>query len=252
MYLDGNRFYSENVRFTPIGKGAHIMDQRIGWSDSESTALQFVGGNLDVSTTNGPYAANGVFGGARFAEVMAFRYYLPAAQRAQIRNALGVKWFGTEKYALEFAFGDVSVSQGAALSMPYADVSVTNLAIAGSLSARSVAVEKSLVIAGDSAVPAPVSLKPGATVSLRGREDGFFELQADSVALGDRGTVAISDWEGVVCGQSFRIIKSSSVSGAASAWKARRPDGAMKAHLEAKADGIYVTFVSGGTKIIVR
>ena len=78
------------------------------------------------------------------------------------------------------------------------------------------------------------------------------ELSAGALSVEAKGRIEISDWEGLVCGQSFRIIKSSSISGAASSWKARRPDGAIKAHLEAKADGLYVTFVSGGTKIIVR
>ena len=136
--------------------------------------------------------------------------------------------------------------------MPYADAIVTNFAIAGSFSARSVTVEKVMGITGDSVVSASVTLKVGATVSLRNGEDGFCELEVESINLGDRGTITIPEWEGLVCGQSFRIIKSSSVSGAASSWKARRPDGAIKAHLEAKADGLYVTFVSGGTKIIVR
>ena len=252
MYLDGERLYSQYVRFTPIGKGLHMMDQKIGWSDTEATGLRFVGGNLDAFTTNGPYAAKGVFGGARFAEVMAFRYYLPDAQRAQIRNALGVKWFGTDNYSLEYAFDNIDVSPGAGLSFPYADVTVTNLAIAGDILARTVSIEKSLNVNGDSTVSAPLAMKSGGTISLSRDEDGFSELEVDSINLGSRGIISISDWEGIVCGQSFRVIKSSSVSGVPSGWKARRSDGVLKASFESKSDGLYLNIISGGTRILVR
>jgi hypothetical protein len=143
MWLDNVRFYSQYVRFTPIEKGVHIMDQRIGVAEGGS-GISVVGGNRDCATTNGPYAAQGVYGGVRIGEVMAFRHYLPVRQRTQIRNALGVKWFGTEKYSHGYGFEDVIISQGASLSLPYAEVSVTNLTIAGDFSSRSISVSTAL------------------------------------------------------------------------------------------------------------
>ena len=92
--------------------------------------------------------------------------------------------------------------------------------IAGDISARTVSVEKSLDVNGDSKVSASLSLKSGGTVSLLWDESGFSELEVDSINLGTRGTVEISDWEGIVCGQSFRIIRSADVSGSASGWSA--------------------------------
>jgi hypothetical protein len=72
------------------------------------------------------------------------------------------------------------------------------------------------------------------------------------VTFGERGIVEISDWEGLVCGQSLRVIKSGNVSGNVSGWKARRSDGVIKAYFSSESDGVYLNFVSGGTRIIIR
>jgi hypothetical protein len=86
----------------------------------------------------------------------------------------------------------------------------------------------------------------------RDEEGVFRELEADSVTFGERGIVEISDWEGLVCGQSLRVIKSGNVSGNVSGWKARRSDGVIKAYFSSESDGVYLNFVSGGTRIIIR
>jgi hypothetical protein len=252
MWLDNVRFYSQYVRFTPIEKGVHIMDQRIGVAEGGS-GISVVGGNRDCATTNGPYAAVGVYGGVRIGEVMAFRHYLPLGQRTQIRNALGVKWFGTEKYSHGYGFEDVTISQGASLSLPYAEVSVTNLTIAGDFSSRSISVSTALIVSGDSTVSAPLSLKSGGTFTLaRNGAGGFFAVEADAFSIEPKGRIEISDWDGILCGQSYRVVETASLTGNASGWSGRNADGTLKARFEKRTDGLYLKFESGGTRIIIR
>lgn len=252
MWLDNVRFYSQYVRFTPIEKGVHIMDQRIGVSEGGSS-ISVVGGNSDCATTNGPYAANGVYGGVRIGEVMAFRYALPMAQRTQIRNALGVKWFGTEKYSHGYGFENVVISQGASLSLPYAEVSVTNLTVGGNLSSRTISVSKTLAVTGDSTVSAPLSLKSCGTFTIVRNDAGdFFELEADAFSIESKGLIEISDWDGLLCGQSYRVVESSSLSGNVSGWSGRNADGTVKARFEMRSDGLYLKLESCGTRIIIR
>ena len=215
---------------------------------SSGASAQQIGGNASMNVY-GEAHMRGVAGGLRLGEMLLFRYPMPRDERFRIDAALRAKWFGS---ANPCNYDSMSISAGASLSMPYADAIVTNFAIAGSFSARSVTVEKVMGITGDSVVSASVTLKAGATVSLRNGEDGFCELEVESINLGDRGTITIPDWEGIVCGQSFRIIKSDNVSGVPSGWKARRADGVIKAHLVTKADGVYLDFISGGTRILVR
>ena len=234
MWLDNVRFYSQYVRFTSIDKGTHLMDQRIGDTDGGS-AISRVGGNQDCQTTNGPYAAKGVYGGVRFGETMAFRYALPKKQREQIRAALGVKWFGTETYSLRYGFEAVAVTNGAALAFPYADVTVTNLSLAGTVSARS------------------LTLPAGGTLTLPGDgADGFGEISVDSLTLGTGGHVVIPDVVGTaLIGRSFKIASSENISGKASAWRGSSGDRSLRVVLEKRADGLYARFEGNGMMMIV-
>ena len=185
----------------------------------------------------------------RLGELLLFRYHVPRAERFRIDGALRSKWFGSVN---EYLIENVVVTNGAAAVFPYTDLVLENLTLCGTVSACTVCVEKSLDVNGDSTVSAPLAMKSGGTISLSRDEDGFSELEVHSINLGSRGTISISDWEGIVCGQSFRVIKSSSVSGVPSGWKARRSDGVLKASLESKSDGLYLNIISGGTRIFVR
>ena len=252
MWLDNKRFYSQYVRFTPIDRGVHLMDQRIGDGEGGSS-IAFVGGNATCQTTNGPYAAKGMYGGVRIGESMAFRYALPMVQRTQIRNALGVKWFGTEKYSHCYGFENITISQGASLSLPYAEVSVTNLTVGGNLSSRTISVSKALAVTGDSTVSAPLSLKSGGTFTIVRNDAGdFFELEADAFSIESKGLIEISDWDGLLRGESYRVVESESLSGDASGWRGRNADSTVKARFEMRSDGLYLKFESCGTCIIIR
>ena len=252
MWLDNVRFYSQYVRFTAIGRGAHLMDQRIGNGDGGSS-LSRLGGNQDCQTTNGPYAAKGVYGGVRIGETMAFRYALPNKQREQIRMALGVKWFGTDTYSLKYGFEDVAVTNGAALTMPYADVAVTNLTLAGTISARSLAV-KNLDLTGEAVVSAPLTVGAGGRITLNWNGvDGFACATVSSLTIEAGGTLELN---GVgtppSCGSSYKVFGTETVSGSPAGWIWRSADRSMRVYLEKRAEGLYVTFGSGGFRVIFR
>jgi len=137
--------------------------------------------------------------------------------------------------------------------MPYADLMVTNLSIAGGISSRTITVEKSLRVTGNSHVSAPLSLKSGGTFTLvRNGAGGFFEVEADTFSIEPKGRIAISDWDGILCGQSYRVVETESLSGNASGWSGRNADGSVKARFEIRSDGLYLKFESGGTRIIIR
>ena len=251
MWLDNVRFYSQYVRFTPIEKGTHLMDQRIGDSDGGST-ISVVGGNQDCQTTNGPYAAKGVYGGVRFGETMAFRYALPKKQREQIRAALGVKWFGPDTYSLKYGYEAVAVTNGAAAAFPHADVTATNLTLAGTVSARSLSV-RNLEIAGDAAVSAPLALAAGGTLAVNWTGDGFAVAEAESLSIGTGGTLAIKGMDAIPpCGSEYKVVGAASVEGSAAGWIWHSADRSVRATLEKRADGLHVAFASGGVRIIFR
>ena len=252
MWLDNVRFYSQYVRFTVIERGVHLMDQRIGNGDGGSP-IGRIGGNQDCQTTNGPYAAKGVYGGVRIGETMAFRYALPKKQREQIRAALGVKWFGTDTYALRYGFRNVSVTNGATLAMPYADVTVTNLMLAGTISSRSLAV-RDLDLIGDAVVSAPLTVESGGRISFSWNGvDGFACADAFSFAIEAGGTLELNGMGALPpCGSSYKVVGTETVLGSADGWIWRSSDRSMRACLEKKADGLYLTFGSGGVRIILR
>ena len=139
------------------------------------------------------------------------------------------------------------------LLMPYADLSVTNLTIAGSMSAHAITVEKTLSLAGQSNVSGLLKIKSHGTLTLsRNAEGDFFELEADAVSIESKGLIEISDWDGLLCGESYRVVESESLSGDASGWSGRNADGTVKARFEMRSDGLYLKLESCGTRIIIR
>lgn len=216
----------------------------------EGVSTQQIGGNATEKNMNNVNAIRGVAGGLRLGELILFRYRMPRYERFRIDGALRAKWFNSVNPC---GYGSISIGFGASLYMPHADLTVTNLTIAGSIGARTVSVEKKLAVSGVALAQSSLALKNGCTILLERDEEGVFrELEADSVTFGERGIVEISDWEGLVCGQSLRVIKSGNVSGNVSGWKARRSDGVIKAYFSSESDGVYLNFVSGGTRIIIR
>ena len=186
-------------------------------------------------------------------ESMAFRYVLPMRQRQQIRAALGVKWFGTDTYSLKYGFEDVAVTNGAAAAFPHADVAVTNLALAGTVSAKSLAV-KNVDLLGDATVAAPLTVEAGGSIVLHGDgTDGFAEVSVDSLSIARGGSIVVPDvLDGRLCGRSYRVFSTANISGTGMGWSGKSADGSLRAQLESRADGLYLKFVSGGVRIIFR
>ena len=102
-------------------------------------------------------------------------------------------------------------------------------------------------------VSAPLSLKSGGTFTIARNDAGdFFELEADAFSIESKGLIEISDWDGLLCGESYRVVESESLSGDASGWSGRNADGTVKARFEMRSDGLYLKFESCGTRIIIR
>ena len=252
LRLDATDIGVTKVGTTMLGRGFHLADHQIG-AAYKSMSIDLVGGNETSKSTNGPYQVRGVFGGVHIGEFMAFRYHLPALQRSQIENALGVKWFGTEPYSLRYAFDSIAVANGAALDFPYADVTATNAHLAaGALSARSfIAVRLDLL--ENVQCEAPLTLADGGTLVLHGNAaDGFAAISAPSVALGERGNIDLSDIDvSSLLGRAYRIVASEIVTGTGDNWRGRSADGLAYAKMELRADGVYVRFCSG-LRVIIK
>ena len=243
----------------PIERGVHLADHDIGNGYDKPgifcTRFDLVGGNESCNSTNGPYGALGVYGGVRIGEIIAFRHHIPERLRENISSALGVKWFGTDDYSLEYHFDCITVTERAKLSFPYADVIATNLFAEGTLVARSLEV-KTLDISGGSVLEAELKMMQGGTIVLRYDGNGALaSCAANSFDVGEEGgKLDLSNVDPVdLIGRSFRIVETTSATGAIARWKGRpETQDAVYAVLESQADGVYVKFKGCGMRIVVR
>ena len=198
---------------------------------TEGVGVQQIGGNAtEVSAI--PDNVRGVAGGLRLGELLLFRYRMPTDERFRLDRALRAKWFGDANVC---SYDSLSVSAGAAVAFPYADVAITNLTLAGTVSARS------------------LTLPAGGTLTLLGDgSTGFGEISVDSLTLGTVGHVAVPDVMGTtLIGRSFKIASSESIVGRASAWRGCSDDRSMRVVLEKRADGLYARFEGNGMMMIV-
>ena len=186
----------------------------------------------------------------RLGELLLFRYRMPTDERFRLDRALRAKWFGDANVC---AYGSLAVSDGAAAAFPYADVAVTNLTLAGTVSARSLAV-KNLDVVGDAVVSAPLPVGSGGRLALNWNGvDGFACADASSFAIEAGGTLEVNGLGALPpCGSSYKVIGTETVSGSPSGWIWHSADRSVRAFLERKADGLYVTFGSGGFRVIFR
>ena len=213
---------------------------------TEGVTVQQIGGNATQTSTG---ATRGVAGGLRLGELMVFRYRVPDNERFRVDRALMAKWFGSENVC---TYGSLSVTNEAVLAFPYADVTVTNLTLAGTVSARSLAV-RNLDIVGGATVSAPLALSAGGMLALCWDGSGFGEVAAESFSIGDGGTLAIHNADvASLCGRSFRVVACNDISGTGAGWIWHSADRTVRAVIEKRADGIYVTFGSSGFRVFFR
>ena len=119
--------------------------------------------------------------------------------------------------------------------------------------ARAITVEKALRVTERSDVSASMKIKSGGTFTIARNDAGdFLELEADAFSIESKGLIEISDWDGLLCGESYRVVESEALSGDASGWSGRNADGTVKARFEMRSDGLYLKFESCGTRIIIR
>ena len=193
-------------------------------------------------------------GGTKIAEYLVFDHPLTNAVRSDIYAALRTKWFGDERIVQ--AFGKLTVGAGAALSLPWKDVTVTNcFAAGGSLAAASVSAASLHLTSGGAAVTGALTVEDGATVTVERLADGSFAaLSAASVSLAGGGSVVFADESGVTpsVGEA-PLLTGAAVAGSVDGWTVDAT--ALKnvnVKLKMKADGLYAVISPKATVILMR
>ena len=246
VIFDGERILTQNVKNHVVSRGLHL------WSIKAGTADGLMGASRIGAYMNTKPAST--YGGMRFGECIFFRNQIPDAQRAKINAALGVKWFGDERYTLEHEFESVSVAEGSSASFPYADVTAQSLTLSGTVSAKSIAVDRMSVNGG--MVDSALKLADGAEISIQGLPDveaGAFA--ANQVEFAGSGSVKLgfdSAEKDIV-----NDIKLISAGGGGEnpvrvrGWKVYTSDLKYIGSLCRKADGYYATGIMG-LRLVVR
>jgi hypothetical protein len=244
VYSDGERKGWESV----VGAGFHLMQFILpGSADRKIRPSHFA---YSYTKTNDRY----VLGGTKIAEYLVFDHPLTNAVRSDIYAALRTKWFGDERIVQ--AFGKLTVGAGAALSLPWKDVTVTNsFAIGGSLAAASVSAASLHLTSGGAAVTGALTVEDGATVTVERLADGSFAaLSAESVSLAGGGSVVFADESGVTpsVGEA-PLLTGAAVAGSVDGWTVDAT--ALKnvnVKLKMKVDGLYAVISPKATVILLR
>jgi hypothetical protein len=246
VIFDGVRLTSPEFKTNRVAKGLHMMANKAGTADGllGASRIGCYVNTIDKST----------YGGMRFGECIFFRNHIPEAQRLNIIAALGVKWFGTDKYSLSHSFSSVSVAEGAGVSFPYADVAVDELILSGKLSARSVSPVCLTVQGGE--IDAELMFPDMAKLRLSALPDedkGAF--LATSVGFAGRGSVKLAFADAEAAARSgFKIIDAENgpeTPERIRGWKVFDGNAVRIGSLCRKADGYYVTG-DIGFSVIVR
>ena len=223
-----------------IPRGMHLLDTRPNAGD-KGYAVKYVGCNSDATATNGQSVA-GIYGGTRIGEFMFFKYYLPSGQRERTAAALGAKWFNRDNLC---EYNTIDVSHGASLSLPYTDVSVTNLFAGGEISARTV-VPKNLSYEDGARIAAQLKLEDNCRLALRGNRDALVEMSADSLVLSGKCALNLDDVDITgIFGRKMRIIATSSVSGTWPASSTVKSGVPVRVRFHSQSDGLYAEFRAG-------
>ena len=244
MYVDFVKV--PNGKTYRIPQGLHLLD--LSARSSKGHPISHVGCHLTYSATNGQNVA-GVYGGTRMGEFMFFKYHLPDVQRARTAATLGAKWFGRENIC---AYSDIEVSSGAGLSLPYADVSVANLAVAGEFAARTVS-PRVLSFGNGAKIASRLKLGGSGIIELKAHGDAFAELSVDSLELDGKCSVV---FEGVeltdIIGKSIRIISTSSIVGSLDSCKMEFAGFPLEVRFLNKLDGLYAEVRGRGFAMTIR
>ena len=232
---------------THISEGFHVLNLQLAYDDTASPKP----GYFAYSQNKDPQYA---LGGTKIAEYLVFDHPLTNAVRSDIYAALRTKWFGDERIVQ--AFGKLTVGAGAALSLPWKDVTVTNcFAAGGSLAAASVSAASLHLTSGGAAVTGALTVEDGATVTVERLADGSFAaLSAASVSLAGGGSVVFADESGVTpsVGEA-PLLTGAAVAGSVDGWTVDAT--ALKnvnVKLKMKADGLYAVISPKATVILLR
>ena len=244
IYVDGVRKWWESK----VDAGFHLMQFMLPGSAGRSLCPSHFA--YSYTKTND----RKVLGGTKIAEYLVFDHPLTNAVRSDIYAALRTKWFGDER-AVQ-TFGKLTVGAGAALSLPWKDVTVTNcFVVGGSLAAASVSAASLHLTSGGAAVTGTLAVEDGATVTVERFADGSFaSLSAASVSLAGGGTVVFADESGesLSVGE-VPLLTCAAVAGSVDGWTVDAT--ALKGvnvKLKVKSDGLYAVISPKATVIFIR
>lgn len=238
VFLDGVRIPYAEVKTYGIPDGLHVFDSEPGIVDGLS-GVATVGYKPEAAATS-------YYGGMKFGEMLFFRYQLPLAQRRQIAAALGVKWLGTDAHKLEHGLVSLSVDAGASASFPYADVTVTNLAVAGTVTAKSLTA-KNLTVANGT-IAAPLTMTDGGQLSVTPVAGSHPCLTAQSASFSGEGVIVLT---AAGSGYPAKIIATEDGPETPQYLPWKTTQGMNKIVLVRRSDGYYLDSVAG-TVIILR
>ena len=227
-----------------IPRGMHLMDVRPNAGDKGYT-VRYAGCNSAAMATNGQSVA-GIYGGTRIGEFMFFKYYLPSEQRMRTAAALGAKWFNRDNLC---EYNAIDVSHDASLSLPYTDVSVTNLFVGGEISARTV-MPKNLSYEDGARIAAQLKLEDNCRLALRGNRDDLAEMSADSLVLSGKCVLNLDDVDiAGIFRRKMRIIATSSVAGVWPVSSTVKSGVPVRVRFHSQSDGLYAEFRAGSLAV---
>ena len=113
---------------------------------------------------------------------------------------------------------------------------------------------KNLDLTGEAVVSAPLTVGAGGRITLNWNGvDGFACAAVSSLTIEAGGTLELNGVGTLPsCGSSYKVFGTETVSGSPAGWIWRSADRSMRVYLEKKAEGLYVTFGSGGFRVIFR
>ena len=194
-------------------------------------------------------------GGTRIGEFIVFTNEVAPRVRSALNRGLMSKWLGGDK-ALVRELGNVSVSEGATLQMPYQTLAPTgDMNVAGSLEVGTLSLSGRVTFAPTASFAGNLELADAAAITFPTNvvESGAAAFAGGTLKL-DGGVVQVSFAEGfpkVETSDPVKLMSFASVEGSAEFPLVDLPNG-RKVRVFAGEDGLYGTFFKDGMMIIFR
>ena len=242
VYVDGVRQWWEYR----IDEGFHLLNLRLP-------------GTTEIKPSYFAYSATKtssrkVLGGTKIAEYLVFPNALTDLVRENIYADLRAKWLGADK-AIQ-VFGNLSVGEGARITLPWRNVSVTNsLSVAGEIEAEKVFAKSLKLVSSSARISGELDIEEGATIAAERLDGGGFgSVTAKSLRVRGAGKVVFpsSTWRRYAYG-IIPLVTGEALEGSFKDWTvdASGLKGA-NVRLHTNSNGLYAELLPQGMGIVVR